>query len=124
MAELVNSMIDRINGKSKTRFIHWSAHDGNIFSFLGYLGTGSDLLPPYGSYIITELWKVRSTGQFYVRFIFNGKILNLPRFGHLNKVLFEDLVKFVKVHMPKLKEDCGFSPEKFKKSWVFISEEK
>lgn len=123
MAEMVNLMIDRITGKSKVRFIHWSGHDGDIFGFLGYLGTGSDMLPPYGSYIITELWKFRHSGEFFLRFIYNGKVLRVPRLGNVKTVLFDDFVRFVKVNMPSLKGDCGFSQEKFKKTWTFRPEE-
>ena len=123
MAEMVNLMIDRITGNSKIRFIHWSGHDGDIFGFLGYLGTGSDKLPPYGSYIITELWKFRHSGEFFLRFIYNGKVLRVPRLGNIKTVLFDDFIRFVKVNMPSLKGDCGFSQEKFKKTWTFQPEE-
>ncbi|KAK8870533.1 2-phosphoxylose phosphatase 1 [Tritrichomonas musculus] len=123
IAEMANLMIDRINGNSKIRFIHWSAHDGDIFGFLGYLGTGSDKLPPYGSYIITELWKFRHSGEFFLRFIYNGKVLRVPRLGNIKNVLFDDFLRFVKVNMPSLKVDCGFSHEKFKNAWTFQPEE-
>lgn len=123
ISEMVNLMIERINGESKLRFVHFSGHDGDIFGFLGFLGTGSKTLPPYGSYIISELCKNRNSGEFFVRFIYNGQVLRIPHFGNVKNVPFLDLVRFIKFNMPSIKGDCGFSLEKFKKSWTFQQEE-
>jgi acid phosphatase len=117
--EIVNAMIARLNGDSPVRFIHWSAHDGNILAFLGYLGAHSTLLPPYGSFIATELWKCRDSGQLLVRFIFNGNVLAVPRLGNLKVVEFSQLLKFVREKMPDIVADCGFEMEKVAKGNLF-----
>jgi acid phosphatase len=121
--EIMNGMIARLNGDSSVRFIHWSAHDGNILAFLGYLGTDSALLPPYGSFVATELWKCRESGQLLVRFIFNGKVLAVPRLGNLKVVEFSQLLKFVREKMPNLVADCGFELGKVVKANVFKPDE-
>lgn len=121
--EIANAMIERYNGNSSLRFIHWSAHDGNIFGFLGYFGVGSDKLPPYGSYILLELWRFKRSGEFFVRMIFNGKALKIPRFGNAKFIPFDDFIAFIKSKMPRLNEDCNFTLQKFKKASVFKTDE-
>lgn len=121
--EIVNEMIARINGESFTKFIHWSAHDGNIFGYLGYLGSGSDKLPPYGSYIVTELWRTVDTGEFLVRVIFNGDPVKLNRLGGETTVGFSKFAGFVRDNMPDLIDDCNFNLQKFKKGCAFKAEE-
>lgn len=121
--EIANAMIERYNGNSTLRFIHWSAHDGNIFGFLGYFGVGSDRLPPYGSYILVELWKFKRSHEFFVRIIFNGKTLKIPRFGNVKFIPFDDFIAFINHQLPNLRDDCNFTPEKFKKSSVFKTDE-
>jgi acid phosphatase len=118
MSEIVNAMIGRLNGEDSVRFIHWSAHDGNILGFLGYLGLATDILPPYGSYVTTELWRCRRSGLLLVRFIYNGKVVQVPRMGGMKIVEFWRLVRFVRENMPDLKKDCGFRIEKFAKANV------
>ena len=117
-AEMTNEFIKRINGESQLRFIHWSVHDGNIFGFLGFLGTGSEKLPPYGSYIITELWRSRETGVLLVRFIFNGDVLSVPRLGNRTVVPFDEFSNFVRANIPNLTTDCGFDAAKFQRGAV------
>ena len=115
-SEMLNNMIDRITGNSSIRFIHWSAHDGNILGFLGYLGYSDGKWPPYGSYIITELWKLKISGKFIIRFIFNGKVINIPRMLNSKNIPFNEFFKFVKNNLPDLINDCGFNKINFLKS--------
>jgi acid phosphatase len=119
MSDIVNAMIGRLNGEDGVKFIHWSAHDGNILGFLGYLGVSAELQPPYGSYIVTELWKCRKSGQLLVRFIYNGRVLEVPRMGGMRVVEFRRLVHFVREKMPDLVTDCGFQVGKFASGNVF-----
>jgi acid phosphatase len=114
-AEMLNEMIRRVNGERRTRFVHWSAHDGNILAFLGFLGYSDGRWPPYGSYIVVELWKFRKGRQLFVQFRYNGKLLNVPRFSFSSVVPFDDFRKFVTNHMPRLVEDCGFNLTKYAK---------
>ena len=118
-AEMTNEFIKRINGESQLRFIHWSVHDGNIFGFLGYLGTGSPKLPPYGSYIIVELWRGRQTNSLFLRFTFNGDVIPVPRLGNRTHVPFHEFASFVRATLPNLTTDCGFDAAKFQKGSVF-----
>jgi acid phosphatase len=119
MSEIVNAMIGRINGERGVKFIHWSAHDGNLLGFLGYLGIATEILPPYGSYITTELWKCRRSGRLVVRFIYNGRVVEVPRMGGMKIVEFGRLVRFVREKMPNLTTDCGFKLMKFAHGNVF-----
>jgi acid phosphatase len=118
-ADMLNAMIARINGASAIRFIHWSAHDGNLLAFLGYLGAGLNILPPYGSFIATELLSSRADGRLVVRFIFNGKVMSLPRFGNVSLLPFGDLVAFVRGNMPDVQAACGFQWSKWARGSVF-----
>jgi acid phosphatase len=45
MVDIVNAMVARLNGEAAAKFVHWSAHDGNLLAFLGYLGVALELLP-------------------------------------------------------------------------------
>lgn len=121
-AEMLNEMIKRVNGESKLRFIHWSAHDGNILAFLGYLGYKDGKWPPYGSYIIVELWRSRTDKQFFLQFRFNGDLMKVPRFSNNQSILFQDFRNFVTINMPDIIEECKFDIEKFQKEGVYISE--
>jgi acid phosphatase len=115
-AEMLNEMTKRLNGESHVRFIHWSAHDGNILAFLGFLGHSDGRWPPYGSYIVVELWKFRKARTYFLNFRYNGQLLKVPRFSFSGVVPFDDFRKFVTNHMPRMKEDCKFNHTKFHKS--------
>jgi acid phosphatase len=114
-AEMLNEMIKRVNGESRTKLVHWSAHDGNVLAFLGFLGYSDGKWPPYGSYIVVELWKFRKAMQLFVQFRYNGKLLKVPRFSFSSVVPFDDFRRFVTNHMPRLAEDCGFNLTKYAK---------
>jgi hypothetical protein len=116
---MVNAMIRRLNGESPVRFVHWSAQDGNILAFLGYLRAESALLLLYGSFIATDLWKCRESGQLLVRFIFNGKVLVVPRLGNLKVVEFSQLLKFVRDKIPDMATECGFELANVAKGHLF-----
>jgi acid phosphatase len=118
-AEMLNEMIKRINGESRTKFIHWSAHDGNILAFLGFLGIRDGRWPPYGSYIIVEVWKShsgRGKHGYFLQFRYNGKLLEIPRFSYRKDIPFHDFRKFIKNHVPKLEADCEFNRTKFSRA--------
>lgn len=115
-SEMVNEMIKRVNGNSSLRFIHWSAHDGNILGYLGLLGFSDNKWPPYGSYIITELLKFRGNGTFIVQFRYNGKLLKIPRFNNASYVTLDKYTKFLSESMPKYLEKCDFNITKFSNS--------
>lgn len=120
-AEMLNEMISRINGESRLRFIHWSAHDGNILAFLGFLGYSDGKWPPYGSYIIVELWKSRNRMRnYFVQFWYNGKKLNVHRFRNTSKVPFIEFKDFVNHHLPDIEKDCKFNVTKFKSEDTFM----
>ena len=123
MSEILNTMIERISGNSNIRFKLWSGHNGNILGFLGYLGISFDILPPYGSYILIELLKLKKTQKFILRFNYNGKFLSIPRFKNKEIIPFNDFYLFVKNHIPSL-EECGFDLEKLKESIVLKGEDK
>lgn len=120
-AEMVNHMSERLNGNSSIRFIHWSAHDGNILGYLGYLGYADGKWPPYGSYIVTELWQQKN-GKAIVRILFNGKPIKVPRMLNSVTFPFTEYKKFVVNHLPDLKFDCGFNQKKFFQSTVKYSD--
>lgn len=121
-AEMLNEMLKRVSGASRTKFVHWSAHDGNIMAFLGFLGYSDGRWPPYGSYITCELWRFRKGKQFFVQFRYNGQLLKVPRFSFSRVIPLDDFKKFVKNHMPNMEEDCGFNTTKFKKSDTSVSD--
>lgn len=121
-AEMLNEMTKRVNGETRTKFVSWSAHDGNILAFLGFLGYSDGRWPPYGSYIVAELWRFRQGKQFFVQFRYNGQLLKVPRFSFSRVIPFDDFRAFVVTHMPDMQEDCGFDPEKFKKTDTSVSE--
>jgi acid phosphatase len=115
-AEMVNEITKRLNGESRLKFVHWSAHDGNILAFLGFLGHADGRWPPYGSYITVELWRFRKSAACFLHFRYNGELLRVPRFSFSAVVPLDDFRKFVKNHMPRMYEDCQFNLTKFFKS--------
>lgn len=119
MAEILNHMLNRISGNSSLRFIHWSAHDGNLNSALGYLGYIDEVWPTFGSYMLIELWKNHLSNSFYIVFRFNGKIIASKRFGNKYYVPFDEYYKFVKSHIPDLYKDCKFKFNKFIKNTFY-----
>jgi len=121
-ADLLNEMLDRINGKSSKKFIHWSAHDGNINAFLGYLGYVDSVWPPYGSFITIELLKFRKEGTLFLQFRYNGRIIRIPRFSFNKIIPFSEFQKFVNDHIPTLFEDCGFNNTDFRFTDTSISD--
>ena len=112
-AEMSNEFIKRINGETNIKFIHWSSHDVNILACLGFLGYSDGIWPPYGSYIAIEFFRSRKTKEYFIVFRFNGKIINVPRFGGKDKIPFNDFTSFVRNHMPSLSEECEFNMTKF-----------
>ncbi|EAX99192.1 Histidine acid phosphatase family protein [Trichomonas vaginalis G3] len=119
-ADMVNEMLKRISGQSQAKFIHWSAHDGNINAFLGYIGISSSDWPQYGTYITMELYKYRKHNQYFLRFTMNGKKLTSTRLSSF-LIPLDKFVMFVKNFMPS-KEDCKYNKKKFMESDVFIPE--
>jgi len=51
----------------------FSGHDYSISVFTALLNVTDHLWPPYRSHLEMELWKDKSTQQYYVRFEYNGK---------------------------------------------------
>ena len=123
-AEMVNEAIKRVRGDSHIRFIHWSAHDGNILGFLGFLGAGNaePLWPAYGSYLSMELWRFRKGKQLFFIFRYNGKVLQIPRFSFSRVIPMNDFIKFVKNSLPNLQDDCGFNISILHQSDTYPSE--
>ncbi|KAH0789734.1 histidine phosphatase superfamily [Histomonas meleagridis] len=121
-AEMLNEMISRVNGESLIKFFHWSAHDGNILAFLGYLGCEITQWPPYGSYIIVELRKSRNNKDYFLQFRYNGKLMKMPRFSGVKSVPFDMFRKFVEMKIPDMKENCGFNELNFAKLDVSLPE--
>ena len=113
--DIVNEMIKRINGESRTRFIHWSAHDGNILACLGYLGYSDGKWPSYGSYIVCELFRSRETKDYFVVFRFNGKIIKASRINDDDRVDFNLLRDYVGKNIPDLDGECGLNIKDFTK---------
>ena len=112
-AEILNEMFKRINGESEAKFYHWSAHDGNINSFLGYIGITDFTWPPYGSFIQIELYRFRKSKQYFLNFRLNGKLLKAPRFSYASLIPLKDFEGFVKSHLPDIISDCGFNKTKY-----------
>jgi acid phosphatase len=121
-AEVLNEMIKRLNGESRVKFLHWSAHDGNILAFLGFLGHADGQWPPYGSYIAIELWRFQKSPAYFLQFRYNGKLLQVPRFSSSGTVLFDDFRKFVSDHQPHMDQDCEFNLVQFLKSDSVVPE--
>ena len=112
-AEILNEMFMRISGESEIKFCHWSAHDGNINSFLGYIGITDFTWPPYGSFIQIELYRYKKSKQYFLTFRLNGKILKAPRFSYASIIPLKDFEGFVKSHLPDMINDCGFNQTKY-----------
>jgi hypothetical protein len=120
--EIVNEMTKRITGKSRKRFVHFSTHDGNILGFLGYIGYSDGLWPPYGSFVIVELFKRRSDKNFFLQFKFNGKLIPLSRFNNKTEIPFDEYVQFVRKHLPDLQTECDFDQKRFAQKETFTSD--
>jgi len=78
IAELVDSLQRSASGRREPKFELYSGHDTNIWIMLGIFkakGTAR-LWPPYASNFIMELWRDDNTGQYKVRVIYNGSVLD------------------------------------------------
>lgn len=106
LAEMINEIIDRINGMTSIKLVHWSAHDNNLLGILGYLGYKHEIWPPYGSFITVELYKDRNTKNFFLIFKFNGRTITIPRFNNRTVIPFDEFRKFVDKHLPSPKDEC------------------
>lgn len=123
MSEILNHIYERISGNSTLRFKHWSGHNGNIVSFLGYLGVVIEKPPQYGAYVTLELWKARNN-KYVIRFLYNGDVVTPKRFSKEPIVGLDVLSNFTIKNMPDIISDCGFNREAFLSSTVFNRVEK
>lgn len=117
-AELLNEMIDRINGETRTRFVHWSVHDGNINAFLGFYGHTTPSWPPFGSYIQIELVRNVKSGVFGVCCRYNGRIIRSEKFGNRKVVDLNVFRNYIEKVLPSL-EECDLNPNKYNDEIVY-----
>ena len=77
--KLINGRISDIN---RIRFALYSVHDTTIISVLKALEQKVTRNPPYASHIIIDLFaddiSSKKGSKIYIRFSFNGKVLNIP----------------------------------------------
>ena len=70
---LVNNMKAKINGRLKTKFHLYSAHDDTLGAILGAIRYPLLSWPPYASSLAIELWRREKDGIYFVHLLYNGK---------------------------------------------------
>jgi len=77
--ELLEFMEKMVNGVSNTpRYLHFSAHDTTILPLMAAFQSKMDDYPPYASTFIVELYQSLNDNEYYVRAMYNNKVLTIP----------------------------------------------
>eukprot|EP00850_Spirogloea_muscicola_P001979 SM000007S20939 [mRNA] locus=s7:1010975:1014583:- [translate_table: standard] len=77
--ELCQSMASCVKGVSDLRYILYSGHDATLMPLAASLGIPCPTWPPYSSYMCLELWSTLDNQAHFVRVLYNGEEVDLPR---------------------------------------------
>mmetsp|Transcript_21544 Transcript_21544/g.24398 ORF Transcript_21544/g.24398 Transcript_21544/m.24398 type:complete len:402 (-) Transcript_21544:39-1244(-) len=82
--DLAEKLEDSMTGESDLKFVLYSAHDVTVANFMNGLHVEVNTTIPYASNLIFELWKSSTTGEFYVKTLFNDTELDAAECGTVN----------------------------------------
>ncbi|KAI9599256.1 histidine phosphatase superfamily [Syncephalis fuscata] len=114
LGELRDKLIDAINlirqGHNPRKFELFSGHDDTVHAIKGMLNAYDMLWPPYASNMLFELWQSTTNNrlgkQFYLRIIYNGRILKTP-WCDMNACPIEDYFNYIASYVPNdLSAEC------------------
>ena len=78
LQEIANLFEDTMNRKQSTTFALISGHDTTLVPILTALGVWDGVWTPYASMINFELYYYHTSGEYYVRVLYNSSEINLP----------------------------------------------
>ena len=76
MTDITSVMKSVMTGAEVPAMVMWSGHDTTLMPFMTALGASDGKWVPSASTILIELWN-SPANQYYVRMIYNGKVLPL-----------------------------------------------
>ncbi|OHT11475.1 histidine acid phosphatase [Tritrichomonas foetus] len=94
MREVMRVAKNSVNGEMKAKFGVFSAHDSTVLSFLSYLDVKIEMLPPYASHVLFEIFEIDK--EAYIRWAFNGEVIMLNKFGGKDMMLFKTFLEKTK----------------------------
>jgi acid phosphatase len=101
MKEMLTFVQNRREGKTKHRFVLLSGHDSTVIACLGLLGHGVQENPPFASHLAMEVMEDPGHRPF-VRWVFNGKTLQLPDYEGKEIVALDEFVEKMQVKIQRL----------------------
>ncbi|KAL1296837.1 hypothetical protein AAFC00_004460 [Neodothiora populina] len=102
-----------VSANDTVKYRHNVAHDGSISRLLSILQVDKMFWPGMGSEVIFELYKQKTTSEYFVRVLWGGQILKSshPAFGEMNMVPPQTLLAYfdglVGVGADKIPGLCG-----------------
>ena len=70
----VNNFMNYTIGDGKRKLSLYASHDSMLMPLLVSLGCYDWVWPGYASNIAYELWKHKTTGRFWAKILYNGKV--------------------------------------------------
>ena len=114
MRTVLGQANDALEGKTKVKFTINSAHDSTVATMVQLLkGTpgnrpnGTERIPPYASHLAMEIWQDEDKKR-YVRFVFNGELIQLQLLNNETLVPYETFLK--SDYATKVYEHCKEVP--------------
>lgn len=65
--------------KKNPKFAVVSGHDSTVFAILEFLGKKLQILPPYASHVLFEIFSLNN--EIQIRWCYNGEVIPLTKFG-------------------------------------------
>jgi hypothetical protein len=108
--EWVEAFEASISG-SPIKMYLYSAHDSSVRPFVMALGAYDGFWPPYASHLTMELYKSKSTGQFFVTSQYNGKLIKMTGCPSEELCPFYTVKQlFSSFQIPNYEQECHRSP--------------
>lgn len=96
IGELTTHIRDFVDGKSNVIYRHNVAHDGSVSRLLSVLQLDVMVWPGMGSEVVFEVYKKKSTKDYYLRVLWGGQVLksSSPALGTLDMVPLEGVLAY------------------------------
>lgn len=93
--ELKGHLQDKVDGKSKVKYIHNVAHDGSMSPLLGFLQVDQMVWPGMGSEVVFELYNSKNK-EYFIRVLWGGQPMKTSTpLGTLDMVPLSDFFAYI-----------------------------